>query len=311
MLLLDAGDLFFKKFSAPIPENERKSVSEKAHLILKSFELMDYHAIGIGDDDLSLGKKFLLELSRMANVAFLSSNLIDEDSGKPLFQPYLIREVNGLRIGIFSLLSPGTFLTPSDSRKRGLIIRDPVETAQDMIKELGPKTDLIILLSHQGYPKDVELAHKVSGIHIVSGGHSGVDLNNPPVIKNTLIVQNLPKGMYARKLNLTFSNKEASFYNIGTKPIYERNLMKLRQQLSSEQASEAEINQWRRTIESIERTLRQFEQKNPFKVTSFDLGKEVQDHPAIKKIVDDYKSKFPEKTDPPIPDSQGIYKPKL
>ena len=272
---------------------------------------MGYHAIGIGDDDLSLGKKFLLELSKISNVAFLSSSLIDEDSGKPLFRRYVIREVNGQRIGIFSLLSSNAFSGQFDPRRKGLIIRDPVETAQDMIKDLGSKTDLIILLSHQGYPKDLELAQKASGIHIIIGGHTGIDLSNPPVIKNTLIVQNLPKGMYARKLDLTISNKEAAFYNIATKPIYERNLTKLRQQLSSEQASEAERNQWRSAIESIERTLRQFEQKNPFKITSFDLGKEVQDHPDIKKIVDEYKSRFPEKTDPPIPDSQGIYKPKL
>jgi len=46
---------------------------------------MGYHAIGIGDDDLSLGKTFLLELSKTSNVTFLSSNVIDEDSEKTLF----------------------------------------------------------------------------------------------------------------------------------------------------------------------------------------------------------------------------------
>jgi len=271
---------------------------------------MGYHAIGIGDDDLSLGKKFLLELSKMSNVPFLSSNLIDEDSGKPLFQRYLIREVNGLKIGIFSLLSPHVFLNHSDPRKQGLIFQDPIETVQEMIKELEPRTDLIIMLSHQGYPKDVELAQKISGIHIIIGGHSGIDLNNPPVIKNTIIVQNSSKGMYARKLNLTFSNQEATFYNVTTKRTYERNLAKLRQQLSSVQASEAEKNQWQRAVENIERTLQQFEQKNPFTITSFPLGEAVQDHPVIKKMIDDYKSKFPEKSEPPVHDSRGTYRPK-
>jgi len=114
---------------------------------------MGYHAIGIGDDDLSLGKKFLLELSKMSNVAFLSSNLIDEDSAKPLFQRYVIREVNGLKIGIFSLLSSDVFLGLSDPRKKGLIFQDPFQTAQEMIGELGAQTDLIILISHLSYPK--------------------------------------------------------------------------------------------------------------------------------------------------------------
>ncbi len=80
-----------------------------------------------------------------------------------------------------------------------------------MLRELGPQTDLIILLSHLGYPKDMELAQKISGIHIIIGSHTGVDLTNPPVIKNTVIVQNSSKGMYGRKFNLAFSNKEGHF----------------------------------------------------------------------------------------------------
>ena len=277
---------------------------------MKGFDLMGYHAIGIGDDDLSLGKNFLLELSKMSNVPFLSSNLIDEDSRKPLFQRHIIKEVNGLKVGIFSLLSPDVFLGLSDPRKKGLIFQDPVETAQEMVRELGPQTDLIILISHLSYPKDVELAQKISGIHIIIGGHTGVDLTNPPVIKNTVIVQNSSKGMYARKLNLTFSNKEATFYNVKTKHTYERNLAKLRQQLSSVQASEAEKNQWRRAVENIERTLQQFEQKNSFAMTSFPLGETVKDQPDITKMVEAYKSKFPEKSEPPVHDSRGTYKPK-
>jgi 2',3'-cyclic-nucleotide 2'-phosphodiesterase (5'-nucleotidase family) len=271
---------------------------------------MGYHAIGIGEDDLSLGKKFLVELSKTSNVTFLSSNVIDEDSGKPLFQRYIIKEVNGLKIGIFSLLAPDIFLGLSDPRKKGLIIRDPVETAQEMLGELWPQTNLIILLSHLGYPKDMELAQKIPGIHIIIGSHTGVDLTNPPVIKNTVIMQNSSKGMYGRKFNLTFSNKEATFYNAKTKHTYERNLARLRQQLSSTQASEAEKNQWQRAVENIERTLQQFEQRNSFAMTSFPLGEAVKDHPEIKKMVDDYKSKFPEKIEPPIHDSRGTYRPK-
>ena len=271
---------------------------------------MGYHAIGIGDDDLSLGKEFLSGLSKMSNVPLLSSNLMDGTTGKPLLQPYLIREVNGLRIGIFSILSPGTFLTPSDPRKKGLILQDPIETVQEMIKELGPKTDRIILLSHQGYPKDVELAQKISGIHIIIGSHTGVDLANPPVIKNTIIVQNASKGMYARKLDLTFFNKESTFYNATIRHTHEGNLAKLRQQLSSVNASEAERSQWQRAVETIEQTLKQLDQRNPFTITSFPLGEAVKDHPDIKKMVDAYKSQFPEKSESPIHDSRGSYTPK-
>ena len=67
-----------------------------------------------------------------------------------------------------------------------------------MVKELQPKTDLIILLSHLGYPKDMELAQTVSGIQLIIGSHTGINLPHPPLINNkTIILQTSPKGMYA------------------------------------------------------------------------------------------------------------------
>jgi 2',3'-cyclic-nucleotide 2'-phosphodiesterase (5'-nucleotidase family) len=305
---LDAGDLFFKKYSTPHPENEINGLSEKARLILKSFNLMGYHAIGIGDDDLSLGKKFLIDLSKVSQIPFLSSNVIDEDSGKPLFERYLVRNAKGLKVGIFSLLSQDLFLGPSDPRRKGLIFRDPVETAQEMIRELGSQTDLIILLSHLGYPKDMELAQKISGIHIIVGGHTGVQLSNPPVIKNTIVLQTASQGKYAGRIDLTLLSKEASFYNEGTKRSLENNLKRVLYQSRSGQTSEAQKAQWQKAKERYESALQQFEGKNFFTNTISPLSQQVKDYPDIKNMIEAYKSKFPEKSEPRVHDSRGTYK---
>jgi 2',3'-cyclic-nucleotide 2'-phosphodiesterase (5'-nucleotidase family) len=117
----------------------------------------------------------------------------------------------GLRIGIFSLLSPDVFSSPSDPRRKGLVFRDPVETAQAMIKELQPKTDLIILLSHLGYPKDIELAQTGPGIHFILGSHLGTNLSHPPIIKNTIILQTASRGMYGGTLDLILYNNDPVF----------------------------------------------------------------------------------------------------
>ena len=117
--MLDAGDLFFKKYGSSTQENNSKNSGPKANLILESLNLMGYDAMAIGDDDLTLGKDFLSDLSKKANFPFLSSNVIDEASGKPLFHSTLVKEVNGFRIGMFSLLAPEAFLGPEDSKKEG------------------------------------------------------------------------------------------------------------------------------------------------------------------------------------------------
>jgi 2',3'-cyclic-nucleotide 2'-phosphodiesterase (5'-nucleotidase family) len=301
VLVLDSGDLLFKKYMNPIQENELKGMTEKAQLIVESFNLTGYDAIGIGDDDLTLGKEFLLEISKKANFPFLSSNLLNEASGKVLFQSSLIKEINGLRIGIFSLLSPDLFTGPSDPRKNGLTIRQPIEVAQAMVKELKPKADLIILLSHLGYVKDIEMAQTVQGINIIVGGHSGINLIYPPVIKDTIILQTASRGMFGARLDLFFYNNEPIFYNSATKISLENNLNNINQRLNSKETPEVEKAQWRKAKEDTERTLNQLRGKNVFTNNIIPLQDQMNDHPDIKRLVEAYKAKTQATENPASP----------
>ncbi len=291
MLVIDAGDLLFKKYLGPVPESELAATAEKARLIVESFNLMGYDAMGIGDDDLTLGREFLLDISKKASFPFLCSNLVDEGSGKNLFQPFLIKEINGLRVGLFSLLSPDVFANPSDPRKKGLSFHSPVETAQAMVRELKPKTDLIILLSHLGYAKDMELAQKVQGIQIISGGHTGINLTYPPVIQNAIILQTASRGMFGGKLDLIYHNQDPAFYNSATKVSLENNIKRYNERLASKGITETESLSLRKTKEESERTLSQFRGKNQFTNRILSLDEQMKEDPEIKKIVEAYKTK--------------------
>jgi len=297
---LDSGDLLFKKYLNPIPEHELKWMSEKASLIIESFNVMGYDAIGIGDDDLTLGRGFLLDISKKANFPFLSSNLYDEASGKLLFQSSLIKEFPGLRIGVFSLLSPDLFTNLSDPRRKGLSIRSPFETAKAMVKELKPKTDLIILLSHLGYAKDVELAQKVQGINIIVGSHNGINLSYPPAV-DTIILQAGSRGMFGGRLDLFFSNNESVFYNSARKISLENNLNHINQRLTSQEIPEVEKAQWRRAKEETERTLLQLRGKNQYTNNIISLQEQMKEDPDIKKMVEAYKARIQTTENPVSP----------
>jgi 2',3'-cyclic-nucleotide 2'-phosphodiesterase (5'-nucleotidase family) len=248
-----------------------------------------------------MGKEFLLEISKKTHFPFLSSNLLDEASGKVLFQSFLVKEIHGLRIGIFALLSPDFFTGPSDPRKKGLIFKSPVETAQAMVKELKPKTDLIILLSHLGYVKDIELAQTLQGINIIVGGHNGLNLVYPPITKNTIILQSASRGMFGARFDLSFYNNESLFYNAATKISLENNLNSINQRLTSKEIPEAEKAQWRRAKEQTERTLNQLQGKNVFTNNLIPLAEQMKDHSDIKTLVEAYKAKIQTKENPVSP----------
>jgi 2',3'-cyclic-nucleotide 2'-phosphodiesterase (5'-nucleotidase family) len=243
---------------------------------------------------LSLGKEFLIGISKKAKFPFLSSNVVDEESGKLLFQPSLVKEINGMRVGIFSLLSPDVFLSATDLRKKGLIIRNPIEAAQSMIKELQPRTDLLILLSHLSYPKDVELAQTVSGIHFIIGSHTGANLIYPPLIKSTYILETAPKGMYVGRLELNFFNHAFSFYNSTEKRSLESRSNYIKHRLMAKETPEHERAQWQKAKEDTERALSLLQGKNELTNIIFPLRTDMKDHPEIQKMVEEYKSKYPE-----------------
>jgi 2',3'-cyclic-nucleotide 2'-phosphodiesterase (5'-nucleotidase family) len=298
LLLVDAGDLFFKKFIHPISEGETDMFTQKAQVVVDAFNIMGYDAVGVGDDDLALGKEALVNLSKKAKFPFLSSNLLDEGTGKPLFLPYLVKDLNGLRVGIFSLLSPEAFMGPSDPRRKGILLRPPAEAAQATLKELQSKADFIILLSHLGFQKDNELAQGAHGIDLIIGAHTGMNLSFPPVVKNTIIVQTGTKGMYAGRLDLALHPQGAGFYNLMTRRSAESSLAHTKSRLNAPNLPEPEKIRLQKAKEDGERALKQYQGKNEFSCTIASLTDEMKDHPEVLKLVESYRQRYPDSAKP-------------
>lgn len=291
VLLIDAGDLLFKKYKNPIQENEMDVEKEKAQLMIESFNLMGLNAMAIGDDDLTLGKNFLIEISKKARFPFVNSNIVDEESEKPIFTPYLLKEINGIKIGIFGLISEHLFLTPYDPRKKGIKIAPPIDIASNIINELKPKAEIIILLSHLSYPKDIEFLQYIKGINFIFGSHLGANLSFPPIIQNTVILQSAPKGMYGAHMDLILNNNEPFFYNLSTKKEMVRRIKLIQQKLTHQQLSESEKDQLLKTKKEYENVIKEFSHKNEFSIYIIPLNDQIREDSEISGLVEKYKIK--------------------
>lgn len=248
--------------------------------------------MAVGDDDLSLGKEFLIEVSKEAKFPLIASNIFDEENEKPIFTPYLLKEINGIKIGIFSLISEHLFLNPNDQRKKGIKIGLALDVAQKIINEIKPKSDLIILLSHLSYPKDIEFSQYVKGINIIFGSHLGMNLSTPPMINNTIILQSAPRGMYGARVDLILNNNQPFFYNLSNKKEFERRINLIKQKLNQQQLAEAEIAQLINSKKEYEKTIKGFSGKNEFSVSIVPLHNQIKEDEGIKRLVDSYKAKI-------------------
>jgi 5'-nucleotidase len=86
-----------------------------------------------------------------ADFRFLSANVVDRRTGKPLFKPYAIRKLGGVRIGFIGMTLEGTpdIVPPSVSRK--LRFLDEAATANRYAKQLQKRgVQAIVVLLHEG-----------------------------------------------------------------------------------------------------------------------------------------------------------------
>jgi 5'-nucleotidase/UDP-sugar diphosphatase len=206
VLIVDSGRLFDEAGVSTVSGQMIK----KARLISRIYRHMNVDAVNITEQELIYGLPFLRKEASQG-LSLISANLMDSRKGVPLFKSYVIRKVDNVRVAFFGLLSPDRSASIREAMGKNILIQDPVETAQKMIKILRNRADVIILLSDLGLEKEKELINKVPGIHFILGGREGRYCDSAMKENNTRIFQSYIKGMYAGKLQLTIAGGSSPF----------------------------------------------------------------------------------------------------
>ena len=210
-ILVDTGDLLFSRDSVQNP-NAKQIGSLKADLYMKAYNLMGYDAFTPGELDLSFGVGDLIKMSQQANFPFLAANLINAKSNEPLFKPYVIKEILGMKIGIFGLISNRFSLGGPPEEKEKFRITDPLEAAKKTIGALKRKCRVIIALAHMEADEQKMLADKVHGIHFIINGHLTHAQPDPELVNHTQIFIAGARGEFLGQVDL-FRKKTRRLYS--------------------------------------------------------------------------------------------------
>jgi len=164
LVFLHAGDvftgtLFFSRFGGRADCN-----------LLNALGL---DAMALGNHEFDRGPRALADFADQANFALLAANI--DASKEPLLRdrikPYIIKNIRGAKVGIIGIAQPDT---PQLSRPgQGIVFNDPVQSARQAIQALVAQgVHAIIVVSHLGYSKDMELAPQLPEVDIIAGGHT-------------------------------------------------------------------------------------------------------------------------------------------
>ncbi|MDG2266970.1 MAG: hypothetical protein P8L91_08310 [Candidatus Marinimicrobia bacterium] len=188
-VVLDAGDFFTMS---------KKLLKDS--LVCEAYATIPYDAILLGDQELTRNEEFLNNVIPKLESSVILSNL--EAPNLPFVRKYKVIKRGGLSIGIIGILGNNAMkYYPKDIRE-SIILTDPSSTVNDIVKRIRPRTDLIVLLSHQGFEQDQVLAKSLKGVNVILGAHSQTVPKEPTIVNNILISQAGREGYYVGLIEL-------------------------------------------------------------------------------------------------------------
>jgi 5'-nucleotidase len=125
----------------------------------------------LGNHEFDFGPEVLRERIKESRFAWLATNVIDKKSGKPFAdtQPFIIREIGGVKLGFFGLLTPDT--AQFSSVGPDVTFLDPCETAKRIVPEMKALgAQVIIAMTHLAMREDKQVA-RCASIDAIIGGH--------------------------------------------------------------------------------------------------------------------------------------------
>ncbi len=144
----------------------------------------------------------------------LAINVYDQATNERIFPPYIVKEIGGLRIGLVGIASNIIDKTMPPSYSEGLkftLGREELPPIIDILRT-QEKVDLIILVSHLGFPQDVKLLSEVQGIDICLSGHTHNRLHTPVLQGKTLVIQSGCHGSFLGRLDLELVSRQIVDY---------------------------------------------------------------------------------------------------
>ncbi|MCG9894569.1 MAG: hypothetical protein MH204_03725 [Fimbriimonadaceae bacterium] len=124
-------------------------------------------------------------------------------TGAPVFPPTLQLEVRGTRIGVIAAM-PAMVTERMKTRALSAYLWSmPLPTLVELAKELRPRVDLLIGLTHIGLRQDRRLAEAAPEIDMILGGHSHDVLSEPEWVGSVPIFQTGSHGRFWEEIHWT------------------------------------------------------------------------------------------------------------
>lgn len=166
-----------------------ESITYKGAQMIDAWNVAGLDYATFGNHEFDFGPDVLLERMKESKFKWIAANVIDKKTGKPFGNaaPFVIREFDGVKVGIFGLVLPDTKTTSRPGNDVEFL--NPCETAREMVKLLNDQgVKSIVALTHLSMAEDKDVA-RCAKVDVIIGGHEHSLLESAaggaPILKMT------------------------------------------------------------------------------------------------------------------------------
>ncbi|HXD31223.1 MAG TPA: bifunctional UDP-sugar hydrolase/5'-nucleotidase [Pyrinomonadaceae bacterium] len=232
LLLLDSGDTIQ---GTPLEFYHNKKNNQPPDPMMLIMNSLRYDAMAVGNHEYNFGLQVLEKARREAKFPWLSANTYDGGTNKTHYQPYIVKEMGGVRVGVLGLTTPGIPNWDNPQNYEGLDFHEPLREAQKWVPILRRKerVDLVVIAMHMGVEEDLDtgvvnpgqvahenqalaIARQVPGVDVILMGHTHRDV--PSLIVNgVLLAQANYWGRHVARVDLYLDKNRATGWRLAAK----------------------------------------------------------------------------------------------
>jgi len=251
-LIVTGGNLLFER--EHLAPGSEAAANRAASGVLQASRKMGATFAGVGTRDLASGIAFLKSSHQPPAFTWLSLNLVDPVTRKPLFAPMIQAQVGATKIAVLALTD---HMAPANETKEFLAL-DWRTALPPILAKAEQEADFILLLSNYSYSENLEIAKQHGSISLIlQTGHVAGNMGPIP-INRSLLAQTTIRGKYVGILDIDWQGRtvwsEAGQPLPGKKgPVstYANQFVPLTQSLVADPDIEAMVEQTRRQIDRL------------------------------------------------------------
>ena len=194
VLVFDCGDTIHGTYAA---------VKSKGEALIPILNEMNFDAM-TAHWEFAYGPKQFMNITRKLDYPMLAVNCYNEKNDQLIFKPYHTMEKNNLRLGIIGIAATIVDKVMPTHFSEGIYFTLGNEELSYYVEKLRneEKVDMIIVISHLGFPQEVKLAMETEGIDVLLSSHTHNRLYKPIMVNKTVIIQSGCHGSFVGRLDL-------------------------------------------------------------------------------------------------------------